>query len=63
VLADDCGVAEAWATAFMVVGVELTKDLLKKNQFLEAYLIYSDEEGNMKTWHTRGFADILDEEY
>jgi thiamine biosynthesis lipoprotein len=63
VLADDCGVADAWATAFMVVGVELTKDLLKKNQFLEAYLIYSDEEGNMKTWHTRGFADILDEEY
>ncbi len=63
VLADDCGVADAWATAFMVVGVELTKDLLKKNQFLEAYLIYSDKEGNMKTWHTKGFSDILDEEY
>ncbi len=63
VLADDCGVADAWATAFMVVGVDRAKDLLKKNRFLEAYLIYSDKDGNMKTWHTKGFSDILDEEY
>ncbi len=63
VLADDCGTADAYATAFMVMGVDKTKEFLKENSFLEAYLIFPDKAGNLKTWHTKGFAHILDEEY
>jgi thiamine biosynthesis lipoprotein len=63
VLAGDCGTADAYATAFMVMGVDKTEKFLEKNRFLEAYLIYSDKNGNLKTWHTKGFSDILDEEY
>ncbi len=63
VLADDCGTADAYATAFMVMGADEAEKFLEKNSFLEAYLIYSDKNGNLKTWHTSGFGDILDEEY
>jgi len=63
VLADDCGTADAYATAFMVMGADEAEKFLEKNSFLEAYLIYSDKNGNLKTWHTGGFGDILDEEY
>lgn len=63
VLADDCGTADAYATAFMVMGVDKAKEFLQNHKFLEAYLIFSDKDGTLKTWNTKGFSDILDEEY
>lgn len=54
VLADDCMSADAYATAFMVMGLEKTKDFLTKNKNLQAYIIY-DQNGSMQTWHSEGF--------
>jgi thiamine biosynthesis lipoprotein len=62
VLADDCGAADAFATAFMVLGVNKSKKILEENPGLEAYFIYSDETGNLQTFVTKGFRKIIIEE-
>ena len=59
VLADECATADAYATAFMVLGLEKSKTLLNEFKNLDAYFIYSDEHGNLKTFFTREFTDIL----
>ncbi len=59
VLADDCATADAYATAFMVLGLEKSKTLLSDLKHPDAYFIYSDEHGNLKTFFTREFTDIL----
>ena len=42
VIAESCAVADAYATAFMVLGSEKAKEILKKHPELQAYLILSD---------------------
>lgn len=54
VLADDCMTADAYATAFMVMGLEKTKQYLSTNTGLEAYIIY-DQEGTLTVWSSKGF--------
>jgi thiamine biosynthesis lipoprotein len=51
VIADDCTTADAYATAFMVMGLERSKQFLleNKNLNLEVYFIY-DEQGVWKTY-------------
>lgn len=49
VIADNCGIADAFATVFMVVGLEESKKILANNSFnLDAVLIYQDQNGKMK---------------
>jgi thiamine biosynthesis lipoprotein len=57
----NCGLADAYATSFMVMGFEKAKDLIENNPELgiEAYLIYSDENGDMKTYFSPGLKDML----
>jgi len=59
----DCGLADAYATSFMVMGFEKAKELIEKHPELgiEAYLIYSDENGEMKTYFSPGLDDMLEE--
>jgi len=47
VLADDCSTADAYATAFMVMGLDKAKKFLKTHSDLEAYFIYSDSTGKI----------------
>lgn len=42
VIAESCAVADAYATAFMVLGSDKVKEILKKHPELQAYLILSD---------------------
>ena len=42
VIAESCSVADAYATAFMVLGSDKVKEILKKHPELQAYLILSD---------------------
>lgn len=62
VLADDCMTADAYATAFMVLGLEEAKRIVSQVKGLEVYFIYSGENGEMKTWFSEGFRDMLDKE-
>lgn len=48
VLAKNCATADAYATSFMVMGMEGAKQILKKHPDLCAYLIYADEKGQNK---------------
>ena len=50
VLAKSCAVADAYATSFMVMGLERAKKILDRHPDMMAYLIYSDEEGNTAVW-------------
>lgn len=57
VLASDCATADAYATAFMVLGIERAQLLLKKHPELEAFLIYSDADGQTHNWMTGKFKE------
>ena len=48
VLAKNCATADAYATSFMVMGVEKARKLLDRHPELMAYFIYSDAKGNLK---------------
>lgn len=60
VFADNCMLADAYATAFMVMGVEKAKSVLEKNKSIDAYLIYSDDQGETKTYITEGIANQIE---
>ena len=55
VVANDCMTADAYATAFMVMGVEKAMEMAESNPEIEAMFIYSDEEGKNQTCQTSGF--------
>lgn len=59
VIADKCAVADAFATAFLVMGKENTINFLKHYAQLEVFLIYSNEKGEIKTWQTEGFKNFI----
>jgi len=54
VIASNCMMADAYATAFMVMGVEKSMDFLKKHTELDAYFIYV-KEGKITTIATDNF--------
>ena len=55
VVANDCMTADAYATAFMVMGVEKALEMAEGNPAIEAFFIFSNEEGNLQTCQTSGF--------
>ena len=59
VFADDCMTADAYATAMMVLGLDGSRKLLEKLKNIDAYLIYSTEEGNFASFTTRGIAEAI----
>ena len=59
VVTDDCMTADAYATGFMVMGVDKTIDFLSDHKELDAYLIYNDEKGNYKVFITDGLKEDI----
>lgn len=59
VFAPDCMTADAYATAFMVMGMEKARQLLERDKGLQAFFIYSDADGKLQTWATPGIADQI----
>ena len=50
VIADNCATADAYATSFMVLGLDGARRILKHHPELMAYLIYYDARGNDQVW-------------
>ena len=51
VIADECSLADAYATAFMAMGVKKTKQLVQQlDDELEVYLVFTDKDGEWKTY-------------
>ena len=59
VLCDRCARADAYATAFMVMGLEGAKKVLDRNPDLMAYLIY-DDHGQNKVWYSPSLRDKIE---
>lgn len=55
VIAPTCMQADAYATAFLVLGVDSSLQICNKHTEMECYLIYTDEQGVMQTAFSKGF--------
>ena len=60
VLTNRCARADAYATAFMVMGLEKAQKVLERNPDLLAYLIY-DDNGHNKVWYSPSLKDKIRE--
>ena len=52
VIAPNCATADAYATSFMVLGLDSAKQVLAHHPELLAYLIYTDDKGQYATWQS-----------
>ncbi len=59
IIAPKCMVADAYATACMVLGLEQSLEMIEQLDGVEGYFIYVDEEGQNKVNYTDGFAKII----
>ena len=62
VISTSCLESDATATALLVMGLEKAIEYVNNRKDLEAYLIYTDEKGNYKSYITLGFAYLIIEE-
>ncbi len=62
VWSDKCSKSDAYATAFMVMGVDDTKRFIQEHSELklEVLLIFSNEKGRMEKFYTPGMKKFLD---
>jgi len=58
VFAADAITADAYDTAFMVMGLEKTKRFLANRLDLDAYLMYTDANGQLQTYATAGVPNL-----
>ena len=59
VIAEDCATADAYATAFMVLGMEESQKVLADHPELMAFFIYTDKDGNTCEWHSEGLKNLI----
>lgn len=62
VVCDDCMTADAFATSFMVLGIEKSKELLPKLNGVEVYFVYSNEQGEYEIFFSEGMKKMIFEE-
>ncbi len=60
VIANTAAEADAYATAFMVMGLEKTKKFVVKHPELEVFLIYSDDDGNYNYFSTPKLSKVVE---
>ena len=59
VLAADCAVADAYATSFMVLGLDSAKRVLERHPELMAFFIYATDDGKTDEWCSPGLERLL----
>lgn len=59
VIADDCATADAYATAFMVMGLDKAKAVLSRHPELMAYFILASDDGTNKVWFSPSMKDKI----
>ena len=59
VLTKDCATADAYATSFMVLGIDGAKKVLERHPELMAYFIYSDDKGQNAVWCSPSLKDKI----
>lgn len=61
VIANDCITADAYATAFMVLGLEKSYDMVMQLPDIEAYFIYSNEAGEYQEKATPAMQELIEQ--
>ena len=59
VMANDCITADAFATAFMIMGLEKSIIFISNQDSMDVYFVYSDDEGHYKTFMTPHIKELL----
>ena len=59
VIAKDCMSADAYATAFMVMGLEEAERFANAHPDIDACFIYTDENGKFQTYYTKGMERFI----
>lgn len=59
VIAADCATADAYATAFMVMGLDKAKAILSRHPELMAYFILASDDGTNKVWFSPSMKDKI----
>lgn len=59
VIAPTCAQADAYATSFMVMGVDSAMAFANRHPEMEAFIIYADEKGEMHDLYTKGLEKYL----
>jgi thiamine biosynthesis lipoprotein len=61
VVADNCGLADAMATALMVMGPVKGIEFVKSNPdlALDVYLVFNNDKGRIETYYTPGFKEMI----
>nr|WP_321486620.1 FAD:protein FMN transferase [uncultured Draconibacterium sp.] len=59
VVANDCMTADAFATAFMVMGKNAGIEIARQVPGMEIYFIYADENGENQVYMSEGFSKML----
>ena len=59
VIHDNCMLADAYATAFMVMGVKKSKQFTLEHPELEIYLVYTGKDGDWKTYISSGIKNRI----
>lgn len=59
VLANTCGEADAYATAFMAMDLKDALEFLSVQRELDAYIVYLDEQGETQEFMTEGFEELV----
>src|SRR6056297_52212 len=59
VLANNCAVADGYATAFMAMNLDSAKQIIASDRSLDAYIIYADAAGDVQEFMTDGFKTII----
>jgi thiamine biosynthesis lipoprotein len=61
VLAKNCATADAYATSFMVMGIERAKALLERHPELMAYFIYALPDGSNAVWFSPALEEKIED--
>jgi len=59
VLASDCATADAYATSFMVLGLDDAKKVLSEHSELMAFFVYYDKNGNTNEWYSPKLKELI----
>lgn len=59
VLAENCTLADGYATAFMALGLDKSLEMYQELENLDVYFIYSDENAEINIYASPGFEDAL----
>ncbi|MCR5312300.1 MAG: FAD:protein FMN transferase [Bacteroidaceae bacterium] len=59
VVAKDCATADAFATSFMVLGLEGAKEILKKHPEIRAFFICSKDDGTTEEWMSDNMKELI----